>query len=408
MKAWLVIGILGSTVMLGACDEDPVGVTCGTGTELNTEGTQCIAIGTGGDGGTPVTVTCGTNTANTANVCLVTAGACSNNQTLDAATSKCVIAASACAAGTELNPNNDGCVPATVKGTQVFTANLDKNWALLRYVNGTSLAGLGDATTLTAVVADATEIYMRGLPGNTDPALADKLGKRAPIPVWWGANPANPSTTPMAAEKVVTVGDWKGCTGSYTIYKNPPRTDNAKWYRISVDLAGCPPNLMFELWGQYATGKYVTTRTLGAPLGGIPNSIVSGADGKVHYERDMDPEVWFKSNTALNGNTHGAPGNGTIPDITANPDASFWVSILLKNSGQTNGNAGWCFDVGGACGQTQFRSSAVATNPNVNTPSYVMLPAVAGWEAFPAFEAGQAANVSTNTVPLSMLQPYTM
>ena len=103
------------------------------------------------------------------------------------------------------------------------------------------------------------------------------------------------------------------------------------------------------MWFNDATPPYQAARSPGTPAGGLPNLISPISDGTFRFERDLDPEVWTKSGVALNGNTHtGGPGatptttQGAVPDITTNPDASFWIATFIHNDGQSNGNGGWC------------------------------------------------------------------
>jgi hypothetical protein len=339
-----------------------------------------------------------------------------------------------------INPTGDGCIKAGVQGSLLFAATADRIFTNLRYVNGGSVSTVGDLTTVTATqnITDATPLYLAGLgapnsayPGDTFAAFY-KFGKRNDIPVMWDANLANPSTTPVAAKQHFTVGDWKKCTMNWSIYKDPPsNTASNHYYRIVVDATGCPPNILFELWFNYSTGKYVNTRVLGTPAGGLPNVFQVNEDGTAHWERDIDPNIWTKSNTAANGNTHGAAGKGTIPDITANPDASFYMAAFIHNDQQSNGNAGWCMgdSTGAVCGIPNYIGTSVgvgnatsantlqAGNPAYSTAGdgaltppyvrpYLYLPGKVGFESVSAFGGGSVVGVSTNTYPLANLQPY--
>lgn len=402
MRILALTSLLGLGLVAVGCGDNG-GAECGAGTHL--EGDVCVADPDADMAMLPgAKTTCGTNQVeNSAKVCELTNAACKS--------------------GTVLTPDKFACELNVNHGSLVAGPyTMDRIWNFLRYNNNGSLAKLGDFTTLTAMVPDDTEIYMAGIggPPNTDPAKADKLGKHAPLPTFWDSNPSvTTGEFPIAQQEVITVGKWKTCTMTYAIYSNPPREDMKKWYRVVVDAAGCPADTSLGLWFQYSDTKYVSGRILSNPAGGTPNMMFTDASGKAHWERDLDPEVWFKYGVSLHGSTHGksiVPATGRIPNMSA--DASFSVAAFVHNDGQSNGNAGWCYVdpiTNTICGQTATIGGPVgggaptASKDNstlANVKSYVYQPGKVGYDAFPAFGAGSVDGVSTNTAPLSVLQPY--
>jgi hypothetical protein len=433
-----LLGLAGLASLASGCDD---GNTCGAGTTL----VDGVCTATPVDfAGTTTTTTCGTDTVLMGNECVSTkmlSLACGTNQTFDTGTMKCKLEPTACESGTMLNPMGTGCGKATVQGSLIFAATTDRVWSNLRYVNGNSLLTLGDLTTVTAAVPDSTPIYLGGPIGgpigagqsfNPTTLPYYQFGKRPDLPVYWGENRGNPSTTPVAIDHQITVGEWRKCTVTWGMYINPPTNTTTKHlYRMAVDATGCPPELLFELWWLYFNGKYVNTRGLGTPPGGLPNVFVTQLDGTGHWERDFDPQYWTKSGIALNGNTHGiGVGKGFVPDLAVNSTASFGLSVFIHNDTQSNGNAGWCVsDPNDAtrCGTTNVVSTINigVSGTDANTPNhpaytqqddlllptpyvrpYLFMPGKVGFESVFAFNSGSVVNVSTNTMPLSMLQPY--
>lgn len=406
MKRILAVGLLGLAGLAVGCGGD--GTSCGTGTH-EVDGV-CVPDGvTQGDGSVQNTG-CAT--------------ACGTNQVCNTTTGKCDLTAAACTQGLVLSADKQQCVKANSGDLVAGPLKMDQHWFFWKYLNGTSLSVLGDATHITATVPDTTEMYMAGVgtgpPGSgpTDPAKNDKFGSHngGVLPVYWDANPSKPSDTPLAIDHVITVGEWKTCSVTWSVYKNPPRKDNKKYYRMVMDATGCPADLIFEVWFNYFTDKFVNTRILGTPAGGLPNVFAILQDGTGHWERDFDPNVWTKFGASLNGNVHGTPGGpdgkGVIP---SDPGAaanvpSFTPAIFAHNDGQSNGNAGWCStaDVGGVpgvCGTPQYVNSAPQATPT--TKSYVYLPGKVGYESTPSFGGGSDPTATVaNTIPLSMLQPY--
>jgi len=421
------------------CDNGTEGPTCGPGTVLNTTTNTCDDVPG------PAPITCGPNAMLSADgkSCYApdfagTAPTCGGNTTLDPMTNTCKITAAACLDGTVLDTAANTCKLNVDHGSLVagpFVA--DKVWSFLRYSNGTSLQPLGNGFSRTATVAANTEIYMGNAPsgGNFDPATTPRMG-HAPVDttsdstrvvggwdVYWDANANTPSSTPSAFDHYITVGEWDTCTMTWSVYSNPPNIGGKKYYRLVVDLAGCPPSSSIEMWFQYGNGANGASRILGTPAGGLPNSTMVTANGTAHWERDFDPNVWTKSNVALNGNTHagGGFGNGTqgrTPDLSTNPLASFWLAAFWHNSGQSNGNAGWCAPPDGVasnavaitCGIPDYIGKTKANTGNAtgqvtNVKPYIYLPGKVGAEASPVFGGGATPNV-VNAAPLANLQPY--
>ena len=400
MNKFVVASMLGLVGLAGVgCGGD--GDTCGAGTTL--VGSVCVANGADGpismtDAGT----TCGLGTTNNNGVCQ--------------------LGPNVCIQGSVLNADKSACVSPTHGDLVAGPLTMDRHWFFWKYLSNGTLSVLGDATSLTANVPDSTEMYMAGIgtgpPGSgpTDPAKNDKFGLHngGVIPVFWDANKANPSDTPFAIDHVITVGEWKTCTLTWSVYKNPPRKDAKKYYRLVMDATGCPSNLVFETWFNYFNDKFINTRILGTPAGGIPNVFVSLEDGTGHWERDFDPNIWTKYGVALNGNTHMAgTGKGFVPAApsgTAVP--TFTMAVFVHNDGQSNGNAGWCPEADGAtgvpgvCGTPYYVGSAPSMVAPTSQP-YIYLPGKVGFESTPAFAGGDDPMATkANTIPLSMLQPY--
>jgi hypothetical protein len=436
--------------LAAGCGDSGTNIVCGTGTVLDTDGKTCISTGEGdlGPG-----LACGPNTVAMAGKCVgmdvaaALAKACPGpNYSLDMMTGLCSLTASACANGTELNGTKDGCIKATVKGSLIFSNTSDQVWSTLRYHSGTSVITVGNNFAVTAPgIQDTDVLYLQGLGANNalfDATIAPMFafGARPPVPVQWDANAAKPSNTPFAIDHQITVGEWKACTLKWAVYINPPRKITTQhWYKFTVDASGCPADLMFGMWWNYSNNKDITGRNLGTPAGGIPNNIATIQDGTFHFERDFDPAVWTASAVSLNGNTHtGGPGatptttTGKVPDLSTNPDASFFLTAFVHNDGQSNGNGGWCMgDPADAtkCGITNNISNwTAATNaglivnqpgnlhtatPNDITPlaspyvrPYIFLPGKVGFDSVAAFSSGVNPAAPQNTMPLKALQPY--
>jgi hypothetical protein len=413
------------------CDNGP-DVVCGAGTHLDTDGVTCV------EDADPPAINCGPNATLSADGRSCTgqdfaglAPSCGANMTLNAGTNTCELTTAACLDGTVLNATKTACQANIDHGSLVAGPFMsDKVWSFLRYNNGTSLVPLGDDYHRTGTPADpaTADIYINFNPANGGPSTPDsnpRMGA-APVdttddttriaggwPVYWDANPANPSSTPSAFDHYIKVSEWDNCTQTWAIYKDPPGIGGKKYYRLVVDYAGCPPNASFEHWFNYGNGANGAMRILGTPAGGLPNSIMIQANGTAHWERDFNPEIWTKSDVALNGNTHGGQmGTGRTPNLSVSANASFWIATFFHNSGQSNGNAGWCMPdptVPTICGIPDYvGGNAAGTNGVMaaNVPAYIYLPGKVGFESFPAFAGGATPNV-TNAAPLSALQPYT-
>jgi len=217
------------------------------------------------------------------------------------------------------------------------------------------------------------------------------MGGQGPQPASWGTG-APDSTVRVANTHQITVGDWKKCHGSWSLYKNPPNGAVGD-IRVVVQMSGCPANINFSLWHTFYTTDQYDDIYLATPLGGVPSAFNTNSDGTAYFERDLDPNVWFKSGVTLEGAAHGA--NNKIPDTTTFPNAHYAVDLVYHNTGQSNGNMGWCArDVSNNC----------VTPPSPN----MFLPGQLGLDAFGIMTGAKVkggGSTSTNPAPIGMLQP---
>jgi hypothetical protein len=301
---------------------------------------------------------------------------------------KCQVIASACSTGTTFDPMSGTCGVTTNNfGTKVAQANFGTMFVHLYYQNtmgpdgGSVYTPMGNATTLTAMAGgsllpDSTPIYLLdGTPfAGRDVNVVTGFG---PIP-----------TIPTALDKAhqFTIGEYKGCNGQVAFYK--PATGSK--YRNTVDLSGCPPNMLYSVWYFYAneapTSDLQTawTNRLSATAPGLPNLMVTGEDGQAHWDRLIDPNVYFKAGACP---TCAAHVSATIAPSTG----SLLVVIGSHITGQSNGNAG-------DCARDPVTSMCNTTTP-VTAPfsQWVFLPGRSGKDI-------QLTNMAA--IPLSSIQPF--
>jgi hypothetical protein len=331
---------------------------------------------------------------------------CGTNTMLNMATNSCDIVATACQGNTMFDPMSKSCKDVQpLYGTKIFSSSFNQNWQQIYYQpmgdSGVAYYPAGTALSPTAGLLDTTPLYLAKTSGA---AVGIPMGYNPTIPVTWeGGNPNSSTTT--AIDHQLTLGEWKTCNGSYTFYNNPP--DGKKKYFLVIDLAGCPPNSTFGVWGVYSNDNTQGKRVLSVPIGGLPQIFVAGGDGKGHWEREIDPNIWFKSGAMLNGNGHNAAlGYGMIPNLTTFASATFWPGIQFSSNGQSNGNQGYCaLDNGttSTCpGQTAPNANCAWAPPSPN----LKLPGTNGVDTLVAFNANAVPGGTAMPTPLSMLQPY--
>lgn len=335
---------------------------------------------------------------------------CGTNTTYNAQTNTCEIQSSVCLQGTQFDPTTFSCKIPMDFGTQIYSSGMtqiyihfaakgtatdtDMGTTTTTYTKlGTSLTG---GVTLTGV-DDSTPLFMS--------TSHDQVGNIPMIPVFWPEGP--PSSVPTAHTTQVTLGEWKKCVGQVSIYKAPPTLPTG--FKEVVDMSGCPGDMSFSAWNVYYKGVStdpMTDRVLSTPAGGMPNFFVSNGAGKAHFERDLDPNVWFKAGALVNGIAHGTKSTDPatpLPDLTTYPNANLGVTVVFHNNGQSNGNPGNCVkDVNGNC--------VTPASPDVFLPgnngkdsanAFSATPPGAGQEAYCNGGAGKC-----NPIPLSMLQPF--
>lgn len=385
--AWMVAAALsGCAVLLTATDcGNSNNVTCGTGTKLDTASNSCIASGAG--------ATCGANTQ------------------LNTGTNTCDIQSSACAGGTTFDTASHSCMPPGMqsKGTLVFQSPISTYWGTLFWKDPNSMQDCGTQTNGDLCPVDLTagggcNLDTTKVPDNTPLFMADGspylFADKAPV-IWLSGSEA---TIHTANDHQITVGEWKQCKASYAIYKNPP--SGKKNYLVSVDVTSCVPNVLMTVWNSYGLDNTQANFSLTTPVGGIPNVLVTGPDGSGHFEREIDPNVYYKSGTQLNGSAHagtcvancdgGMPVFGSaIPDLTQYPDATTWVDLSVHNLGQTNGNAGFCItDNSGNC--------LPKPSPDIYLPGNLAIDWSIGFFGV----ADTSVGCNSMKLPLSMVQPY--
>jgi hypothetical protein len=295
------------------------------------------------------------------------------------------VTAGACQDGTSFDPGSSSCRAPRSYGTLVHSSPFILRWGSFYFSDpsvpdgGFPLRGLGIDGALGAGAPDSAQMYLS----------SGRLVAYLPsIPVLWGTGVAASSRSYV--DHPLTVGEFKTCSGSWAIYRDPP--SGRKTYNLVLDLAGCPPGTLYSIWLVYATGDQLATRLLGAPAGGLPSVIGVDGDGTGHFSRELDPALWLAPGVTVNGiNVSGAGGSGVVPDPQATPGASLWIDLDLQNEGQSNGNAGFCvLDVNSLC--------ATPPSPDVYLPGQrdvTVVSALTSWN-----------NGVSSPVSLALVQPY--
>jgi hypothetical protein len=323
-----------------------------------------------------------------------------------------------CPQGYTLDTTNFNCIAPSL-GTQIFSAGMTQFWSQIARVNpaptdgGGMYQALGGGTGGVSVmgVPDDTLLFMSKAPNSPMGGVGTGYGT---LPVFWQEGP--PSTVPTYADHQFTFGEWKKCKATFAFYKDPPVPAAAgkKWYKQVVDVAGCPPGVLFSVWNVFSNTDSAADRKVSMPVGGLPEALVTDSMGAGHFERDLDPEVWFKAGISANGVAHGSTVQQTIPDPATFPNASVIPNLIYQNQGQTNGNTGWCekdpmmhiidtnvVAANTICTQTASNKIFLAFQPGVsgaNTHGAIIPPA--GQEDY----CSVAGNCKP--IPISMLQPY--
>jgi hypothetical protein len=272
----------------------------------------------------------------------------------------------------------------------IWQSTLTPNWQLpsIKLVDA-------DAGTQYVPIGDEGSITTPGLADNTllFAPSGDPFGKlTVPVTFFNGT----PGTAVTAVDHQFTLGEWKKCAGSYEIYKDPP--SGKKYYNIVVRFSGCPANIMLTVWGFFSTSNKFDDLYLGWPLGGLPNGFEIGQDGTALFTREIDPQVWLKEGIELSGAWHGAANQKPhIPARSEFPNATFYLDVVFHNTGQSNGNPGWCrVDNTGKC------VSPAAPD--------VMIPGNFGGDVTMIWSGGVSTPdtglPTTKPIPIGMVQPY--
>jgi len=378
MRKVVVLGGIVIAAVVGAmsCDN---GDTCGAGTHLS--GTTCVPdaldLSVPTMPGPMPGSTCGPNTMMMNNQCVITASACGPGTTLDTTSSSCQITA-----------NN---------GTKIWSSTMTGTWTC-NYMKtssvpdgGSPYVPIGTESQINPGVPNSTPMYLANIDPTTGALIsATPMGGLTNLPVtfYTGAT----GNTRTAVDHQLTVGEWAACKASYEIYKDPP--SGKKFYKVIVRMQGCPANLGFTVWGFYSTDGVYDNIILGFPLGGVPQFFQTNGDGTAYWEREIDPNIFFKSGVTLAGSSHGA-GNGKVPSVTDYPNAAFEVDVVYHNTGQSNGNPSFC---------VRDSSNKCVTPPAPD----IFLPGQFGIDTGPSWTGGLTTGgpSTTKPIPIGMIQPY--
>jgi hypothetical protein len=300
----------------------------------------------------------------------------------------CVPAAGACGPGTNYDPTTQTCQITRMLGTSIWTSTMTNQWmcTMKRVIDadaGATYVPVGTEGALNTGESMSTPLFLAG---------GAPMGGQKQIPVVFYTG--NTTQVPNALENQMTVATWAGCKGTWAIYKDPP--SGKKTYKVAVTLTGCPPNTGWSVWGFFSADGTYDNLLAAFPLGGLPDFMMVGLDGTAYWERDIDPAVWLKEGTEIAGSWHGPMGqNPHVPSETDFPKATFHVDALYHNTGQSNGNTGYC---------------AVDKNGNCVTPAdtSIFLPGQFGADIGPALTGALTADgpMTTKPIPIGMVQPY--
>lgn len=343
---------IGAICFLGSACNNGNEIICAAPTKLNADGTQCIFEGVDDGGG----VRCGLNTRldTTTKECRVVDGVCGLNQVFVAG--KCEVDQTVCQAqGTVFDPDTKSC-KAPQQGTVVGSSPFAKQYThvfIPTAPTSTTMRPLGNLSQETAgpgggMVTDPnTPIFNR-----TGKALGGFISVAIPQ-----FGPATEVETPLAVDiparnmdgsfqtptKQFTVQDWRNCGGSASFIRPPGPINGKNYYKMVVDMTGCLPLTLYSVWLNWSPDGTRMNNTLSAFAGGIPATVNTDENGNAHFERLLDPEIWFKSGATMPwGARFRENDQMIIPDITQNPNAGVLVVIIYHSNGETNGNPGQC------------------------------------------------------------------
>lgn len=346
------------------------GNVCGPGTEMVDD--TCVASAADlsvviPDGGTAGT-TCGANTTLENGVCVLAAGACMNGAVFDVNTKTCV--AKLADNGTLVKAD-----PMKTVYSNVFFAAPDADAGMIYTPVGTFDTQSG--MLAGAPLPDTTPLFLKdGRP------LMGRTGMKGKGSVA-GLIDILPTVTTQ-----VTLGDYKSCKGTVAWYKP---TDGTKKYRLVMDLTGCIKDSVYGVWIHYSDSDLTVpraTRFANVTMGTYPywpNTMTTDANGQGHFERLLDPEVWFKPGVSCpQCFSHGPT---TFPAATG----SILVSAVFHPQGIASANIGLC-PLDPATGNCFNPNSAA--NPTVEI---ARIPGLIGTSA---------SFVITSEFPLSDLQPF--
>ena len=354
-----LMGVLAATAMAGLVGCDNTTMNCGT-PDLSGLGNN---------------VSCGKNTMLSGTSCLPATTVCGAGTTFDTPSSTCMVTA---------KKYGDLVVSSPIALYWGITFIMDMNNMLVPVDPGTGCK-------LDPSITDNTPLYT---------GAGEPFGYNPAIPAHWFAN--NISTIETANDHQITVGEWKKCTANMAIYKNPP--SGKKNYLVTVDLANCPPGLLFTVWNSYAPDGEFADIALSVPAGGLPNTMQTDLSGAAHFERELDPNVWTKEGANRNGSAHTMPASEKIPVNPMGGKADFWIDVAIHNDGSSNGNPGFCeVDGMGNC--------LAMPSPNVYLPGNLgvdwtaaFLGAAGPNSGCPAANTGGAP--ANTEITLDMIQPY--
>lgn len=355
-----ITGGLVSIVLLFGAGCSSKEITCTAPTKLNADGTACIYEATNDGGG----LRCGPNTRqdSVTKECKVIDTVCGVNQVFE--NNRCVVSNSVCQAqGTVFDEATKSCkVPSEgeLVGSSPFTPQYTHVF-VRETATSTTLKPLGNLNQETAgpnngpVTDRNTPIYNRsGKPmGAFISTAIPQFGPAVPVdtPMAVQIPARRPDGTFEDPDLVFSVEDWAQCAGSSSFYKLPEPINGKKYYKMVVDMTNCLPLTLYSVWLNWSPDGTRQNNTLSAFAGGIPATVNTDENGNAHFERLLDPEIWFKSGATMPwGAQFRANDAMVIPDITQNPNAGVLVVIIYHSNGETNGNPGQCVtDMNGMC-----------------------------------------------------------
>lgn len=342
-------GVIGCLLLAAPGCSDTV--TCASPTKLSADGTQCVY-----DAPPDETISCGANTRlnATAKECQVEATVCGDNQELvDGA---CKITPTVCQAqGTEFDEATQSCKKPSlgeIVGSSVFGKQYTHVF-IKDTPTSTTVRPLGNISQETAgpgggMVTDRdTPIYNRdakalgGFISIAIPQFGPAVEVETPLAI--DIPDRNPDGSFQTPTQQFTVQDWANCGGSAQFIKPPEPINGKNMIRMVVDMTNCLPLTLYSVWLNWSPDGTRVNNTLSAFAGGIPATVNTDESGNAHFERLLDPEIWFKSGATMPwGAQFRAEDEMVIPDITQNPNAGVLVVIIYHSNGETNGNPGQC------------------------------------------------------------------